>query len=305
MTSGVLILAGPTASGKTHLALSLAQRFGAEIVGADSRQIYRGMSIGTAAPSDDQLAAVPHHLIGFLDPLARYSAAAYVSDALAAIAEIHARGRRALVVGGTGFYIRALAGDVSLAGAGDEVLRARLAREAVVHPPDVMHAWLVALDPTRARALRPSDRYRVARALEVALAARDRRSTASDRPRSLRSEHIPYRKVYLDVPFDELEPRIAARVDRMLEAGMLDEAQRLGSGAVAADAVGYPQALAYLRGFATWGELRASLIRATRRYAKRQAAWFRTETNVVRVRTEAELEALARTLPGWTLPASA
>ena len=114
MTSGVLVLAGPTASGKTELALALARTFDAEIVGADARQIYRAMPIGTAAPSDAQRAAVPHHLVGFLDPYERYSAARYVIDARAAIDAIHARGRRALVVGGTGFYIRALCGDVAL-----------------------------------------------------------------------------------------------------------------------------------------------------------------------------------------------
>jgi tRNA dimethylallyltransferase len=147
----------------------------------------------------------------------------------------------------------------------------------------VMYAWLEALDPSRARALRPSDRYRIARALEIALTARGERAHEERARRSLRSEQMPFVKVYLDVPFEELERRIAARVDRMLAGGLLDEAERLGASAVAADAVGYPQALAYMRGFSTHAELRAHLIRATRRYARRQETWFRSEPELVRV----------------------
>src|SRR5579863_9471959 len=120
--SGVLILSGPTASGKTDLAIELAQKFNAEIISADSRQIYRGMPIGTAAPSAEQLGAVPHHLVGFLDPHERYSAARFAHDAIAAILAIASRSKRAIVVGGTGFYVRALTGGVDLAPARDELL---------------------------------------------------------------------------------------------------------------------------------------------------------------------------------------
>jgi len=283
VTSGVLILSGPTASGKTELAIALAKEFGGEIIGADSRQIYRGMPVGTAAPSEAQMHEVPHHLVGFLDPRERYSAAAFVTDALSAIAEIRSRAKLPIVSGGTGFYIRALCGDVNLAGARDEVLRARLAREALVHSPETMHEWLAALDPARARAMRSSDRYRVARALEVALAARSERLTPDAARRTLRSEGIPFVKTYLELPFAELENRFAQRVDRMLADGLLEEAERLGNSAVAADAVGYPQALAYLRGFSTYAELRMQLYRATRRYAKRQVTWFRSEPGLLRI----------------------
>ena len=304
MKPGVLILAGPTASGKTDLAVAVAQRFDAEIVGADSRQIYRGMPIGTAAPSAQQLASVPHHLIGFLDPDERYSAARFVADALSATRDIAARGKSAVVAGGTGFYIRALTGDIDLAGERDEALRGRLAHEALIHPPEVMHAWLAALDPQRANALAASDRYRVARALEVALAAKLRRPVRKDVEKTLRTEGIPFLKIYLDVPTIELERRIEARIDRMLTEGLIDEAERIGASAVAADAVGYPQALAYLRGFSTYPELRTHLIRATRRYAKRQATWFRSEPNLKRVSSDdafARIVDMARTLPGWEL----
>ena len=305
MTPGVLIITGQTASGKSALALELAERFGAEIVGADSRQIYRGMPIGTAAPSDEDRARVPHHLVEFLDPRERYSAARFVADAVAAIDDVHARGKRAIVVGGTGFYVRALAGDVTLSPAFDAQVRERLAREARVHPPDVLAAWLQALAPARAAAIAANDPYRVMRALEVALVER-----ASDAPRAedgasrenLRSRGITFRKLYLDVAPDVLERRIAARVDTMLANGFIEEAERIGGDAVAADAVGYREALAYLAGFATRGELRAHLVRNTRRYAKRQATWFRTEPGLVRVPAPGALlcaVAEAGALPGW------
>jgi tRNA dimethylallyltransferase len=280
---GVIIIAGATASGKTDLAIKLAKEFDGEIVSADSRQIYRGMPIGTATPTAAQQREIPHHLVAFLDPRQRYSAAAFVADALVAIRDIRGRGKIPLVVGGTGFYIRALSGDITLAGARDELLRNRLARETLIHPPDVMHAWLASLDPARARSLRASDRYRVARALEIALGSRGERISREADRRTLRTEGIPFLKTYLDVPIEELERRIADRVERMLEHGLLDEAEQLGESAVAADAVGYPQALGYLRGFSNLAELKMQLVRATRRYAKRQDTWFRSEPDLVRV----------------------
>lgn len=301
MTSGVLIVAGPTASGKTKFAIELARRFDAEIVGADSRQIYREMPVGTAAPSPEEQRAVRHHLVAFLDPRERYSAATFVRDALSAIDDIHRRGKRAIVAGGTGFYIRALSGDVDLAGERDEMLRSRLAHEALVHPPGVMHDWLAALDARRAAALYPEDRYRVMRALEIALALRLGREPPKTTRENLRSRAIPFVKVYLEVPVADLEQRIAARVDAMLQGGLIEEAERLGTSAVAADAVGYPQALAFLRGFSTQSELRWQLVRATRRYAKRQATWFRSEPGLTSVSGDllARLIAVARTIPGW------
>jgi tRNA dimethylallyltransferase len=303
VTPGVLILTGPTASGKSTLAMALAERFGAEIVGADSRQIYRGMPVGTAAPSDADRARVPHHLVGVLDPSERYSAARFVADALVAIDGIHARGRRAIVVGGTGFYVRALAGDVTLSRAYDASLRDRLAREARLHPPDVLAAWLRVLAPERAAAIDPHDPYRVTRALEIALAER----AAGDHPpatapENLRMRGVPLRKLYLEIAGDELERRIAQRVDAMLAGGLCEEAERIGFGAVAADAVGYREALAFRSGWSTAAELRTQLIRNTRRYAKRQATWFRIEPGLVRVGTGERFEraaAEAGALPGW------
>ncbi len=299
---GVLILAGATCSGKTALALDLAERFDAEIVGADSRQIYAGMAVGTAAPSNAERARAPHHLVGFLDPHERYSAARYATDALVAIRGIQARGKRAIVVGGTGFYVRALAGDVRLSGAYDEALRARLAREAHVHPPEVLHAWLAARDPQRAAAVEPGDRYRVARALEIALASRAPSAAREREPErtSLRDEGLPYLKIALDVAQSEIDARISARVATMLDAGLVEEAERIGTRAVAADAVGYPQAFAYLAGWSTHAELAASLARATRRYARRQFTWFRREPDIVWSAPRDVSAAVCETL-GWRM----
>lgn len=274
--TSVLIVAGATASGKTQLAVELAREFGAEIVGADSRQIYRGMSIGTAAPAPEAQRAVRHHLVEFLDPRERYSAARYANDAIDAIAAIHRRGKRAIVVGGTGFYIRALRGGVTLAPHYDEALRARLAHEVLLHPPEFLHAWLELRDPARASALGINDTYRVIRALEVALAVPDARLREAPL-RTLASEGLHSLLVFLDLPLGVLDARIADRTEAMLSSGLIEEAERIGTDAVAADAVGYPQASAYLRGWSTQAELRALLERATRRYARRQRAWFRRE----------------------------
>jgi tRNA dimethylallyltransferase len=281
VTAGVLLLGGPTASGKTGIALDLAQRFGGEIVGADSRQIYAGMPVGTAAPDAAALRAVPHHLVGFLDPRERYSAARFAADALAAIDAIHARGRHAIVVGGTGFYLRALAGDVGLSRSYDEAMRSRLAREALVHPPDVLHDWLRSRDPQRAAAIDPHDRYRVGRALEISLAPAPA-GPAAVQP-SLRTRGFAVCKLWLDVPIEVLERRIEARTRAMLDSGLIEEAERVGPGAVAADAVGYSHVFAYLRGLATRSELLALLRRDTRRYAKRQRTWFRGEPSATAI----------------------
>lgn len=292
----VLVLAGPTASGKSELALELARRFGAEIVNADSRQIYRGMPIGTAAPPAEALGEVPHHLYGFLDPSQRYSAARYAQEATAAVEAILARGSRAIVVGGTGFYVRALTGGVDLAPRADEATRNRIAREAQLHDTAFLHEWLSVRNPERAAAIHPGDAYRILRALEVTLAGGDAHRSAP--VRTLRTAAIPFVKVFLDVDDAQLEVRIAARTNRMLAAGFLDEAERIGAQAVAADAVGYPQALAYLAGRCTDEELRRALVRATRRYARRQAAWFRREPETVWMTQEAA-EPLAREKLGW------
>ena len=295
--SRVLVLMGPTASGKSDLAVSLARTFDVEIVGADSRQIYRDMPIGTAAPTPEQRAAAPHHLVEFLDPHERYSAARFASDATDAIEGILARGRRAIVVGGTGFYVRALTGAVALAPQYDEPLRDRLAGEAKVHDAAFLHGWLETLDARRAKGIEPGDTYRVLRALEIALAP----ASATIRDGALRTlpdAGVPFVKLALDVPIGQIDARIEERVDAMMSAGLIDEAERVGGDAVAASAVGYPQALAYVHGWSTLRETRDALARATRRYARRQLTWFRSEPDTAWVTPE-RVAAAARESAQW------
>lgn len=297
----VLVLAGPTASGKTELAIELALEFDAEIVGADSRQIYRDMTVGTAAPTPSQRGRVPHHLIAFLDPYERYSAARFCADARRVLEEIRARGKRAIVTGGTGFYIRALTGGVTLAPELDPGLRGRLAKEAQIHDAEFLHRWLSVRHAARADKIHPDDRYRVLRGLEVALAGDGERECARPRP-SIGAQEIAYVKVYVEIEDELLQQRIESRADAMLASGFLEEAERVGSEAVAASAVGYPQALAFLRGWSTSRELRGAIVRATRRYAKRQATWFRTEpqtTWLARRDVPARIRSLAREKLGW------
>ncbi len=298
MNAGVLLLTGATASGKTALAISLARAFDAEIVGMDSRQIYRGMSIGTAAPTLEERAGIPHHLIGFLDPREPYSAARFVVDAMAAIDAIRARGKRVLIVGGTGFYLRALCGDTILNADRDDALRTRLSREVRLHPTDVLADWLRALEPHRRDVA--LDPYRLTRALEIALVARSGGGARANVPLpTLPSRGIAYRKLQLAIEPDRLAANIETRVERMLSAGLIAEAEHVGENALAADAVGYRDVFAYQRGEASERELRLLLARATRRYAKRQATWFRTEPDLHVVRDADEALALARTFSAW------
>lgn len=307
---GVLIIAGQTAVGKSAVALALAEQFGAELVGADSRQVYRRMPIGTAAPDEMARARAAHHLVDFLEPRERYSAARFVRDAIHAITEITARQKCAIVVGGTGFYIRALCGDVGLCGAFDGELRDRLAREVRLHPRAVLHEWLSAIDSQAAERLEPGDVYRVTRALEIALSERSATVGSAERPHeaalpTLRARGIPFIKVLLTADPEQLSRNIEERVDRMLAAGFVAEAEQIGPDVPAAGAVGYPQAIAYARGRLSHAELRRLLIRQTRRYAKRQATWFRSEPGLETVEADTalvRLTALAREKLGWTSP---
>ncbi len=275
--SELCAIVGATASGKSEVAMQIARAVGGEIVGADSRQIYRGMRVGTAAPDERAQREIRHHCVEFLDPEERYSAAQYARDAMAAILDIRSRGRRPIVVGGTGFYLRVLRGDVALGERGDERLRARIAAEMRLHPPEVLHAWLSLRDPQRAAAIEKNDLYRIGRALEIALAPP--RAAAAAIP-TLRSHGLTIRTFGLVLPLPEIDRRIERRARAMLAGGLLEEAEALGTRAVAGDAVGYPQALAYLRGQSSFEETLVALARATRRYARRQIAWFRSEPNI-------------------------
>ena len=283
--SRVLVICGPTSSGKSEIALAVAEQLDGEIVNADSRQIYSGMSIGTGVPGRSALERVPHHLYGFVDPAQRYSAARYVHDADSVITAIAARGHLPVVVGGTGFYIEALLGTMPLdRPPGDDALRTRLRREVQVHSPDVLWEWLATLSRERAAATRRSDPYRILRALESTLSARSETNAiaehASARPK------LEYAVVILRLHAATLKMRMAQRVRDMFASGLVDEAHNVRAAAADAPALsglGYAEALAMLDGLATRAEALALTIRRTERYAKRQQTWFRrmSATDVV------------------------
>jgi len=283
--SRVLVICGPTSSGKSEIALAVAEQLDGEIVNADSRQIYRGMSVGTGVPGRSVLERVPHHLYGFVDPAQRYSAARYVHDADSVITAIAARGHLPVVVGGTGFYIEALLGTMPLdRPPGDDALRTRLRREAQVHSPDVLWEWLATLSRERAAATRSSDPYRILRALESTLSARSETNAIAEHP-SLRPK-LEYAVVVLRLHAATLKMRISQRVRDMFASGLVDEAQNVRAAAADAPALsglGYAEALAMLDGLATRAEALALTIRRTERYAKRQQTWFRrmSATDVV------------------------
>jgi tRNA dimethylallyltransferase len=278
-------LLGPTASGKSALALALATRFDAEIVSADSRQVYRGLDVGTAKPTAAERRQVPHHCIDVADPHETYDAARFRAAAAAAIADIHARGRTALVVGGTGLYLRALLRGLCPAPAAVPALRAVLRAMIARRGTDVAHRALAAVDPAAAARIGARDAVRIVRALEVGLATG---VPLSRWQATHRFAERPYRTLVVGLARapEELAARIAARADAMLAAGFLDEVRALVGHGIASDApawraVGYAEMRAWAEGRSDRERALAATIAATRRFAKRQRTWFRREPDVV------------------------
>ncbi len=276
----LLAIVGPTASGKTELALELAQRFAAEIINADSRQVYRGLDIGSAKPTVAERQRVPHHLVDVADPDEEFHCARFLKLAEDAIRGVRARGRRILVVGGTGLYLRVLRGGLFPAPSRDPQLRAQwMARERA--EPGFLHRQLVKVDEQCARRLHPRDHVRLVRALEVYY--------KTGRPMSAwQAEHRfatgKYEVVLLavDLPRAELYRRIDHRCRCMIEAGLVEEVRDLyargyGPDLPALQSLGYREIGAYVRGEWSLDEATAAMARATRRFAKRQLTWFRRE----------------------------
>lgn len=274
-------LLGPTASGKSQLALELAARHPVEIVSVDSAQVYRGMDIGTAKPSAAERARVPHHLIDVVEPTESYSAGRFLSDAIRAVEDILARGRIPLLVGGTMLYYRALAQGIDALPPAQPALRAAIEARAARLGWPALHAELARLDPETAARLSPNDAQRIQRALEVreitgsALSALQRGARRT-LPFALRSFAL--------IPQDRtaLHRRIAERFDRMLREGLIEELEGLRAryplhaGLPSMRCVGYRQAWAYLEGEYDRDRLRDKAIAATRQLAKRQLTWLRS-----------------------------
>jgi tRNA dimethylallyltransferase len=282
-----LALVGPTASGKSALALALAEQLGdVEIVSADSMQLYRGLDIGTAKPAADERARVPHHVIDVAEPGEEWSVAQFQRAARAAIRDIEARGHRALLVGGTGLYVRAVVDDLQFPGE-DAAIRARI--DARAHEPDglaALYAELEQRDPTAAARIEPGNRRRIVRALEVIeLTGRPFSSTG------VGLDHhgatvFPVRMLGIWLPRERLATRIESRVADMYDAGLVGEAKALaheypdGLSRTAAQAIGYREAFAVAAGDLDEPAARAATALRTRQFGRRQLRWFRRDPRI-------------------------
>jgi len=283
----VIVLAGPTAAGKTALSLSLAEAIGAEIVSADSMQVYRFLDIGTAKPTLEERARVPHHLIDVVTPDVPYNAARYAQDARRAAAEIHGRGRPVLIVGGTGLYVRAALEGLVEAGGADPAVRQRFeqgARAARARGDEGwLHRELAKRDPQRARELHPNDAVRLIRALELA----ERTGTTAAQRAAAQVGSQPYRVLHLavDPGTEALDLRIERRCDAMIEAGLLREVRALrrrgyGPELRPLQGIGYRHMHAVVEGLDTLLNAAAAMKTDTRRFARRQRTWLRAVREV-------------------------
>ncbi|MCV2488394.1 tRNA (adenosine(37)-N6)-dimethylallyltransferase MiaA [Geodermatophilus sp. YIM 151500] len=276
----VVAVVGPTATGKTALAVALARRLGGEVVNADSMQLYRGMDVGTAKPGPDERGGIPHHLLDLWHVRQAASVAEYRGTARAVIDRLRAAGVVPLLVGGSGLYVRAVLDDLDLPGT-DPAVRARLEGELAAVGPAALHARLAAVDPAAAAAVLPSNGRRIVRALEVVeLTGGPFRATLPE-PRP----HYPAVVVGLDRAAAELDERIARRVERMWAGGLVAEvevlvAEGLREGPTASRALGYAQVLAQLAGELDPDEARERTVGATRRFVRRQRSWFRRDPAV-------------------------
>ena len=279
-----IALAGPTASGKTAAALAIARKHDVEIISVDSALVYRGMDIGTAKPSAAELAAVPHHLINIRDPLQAYSAAEFVADAQRLIAEIQARGRLPLLVGGTMLYFKALMVGIDAMPKADPLIRAAIEEQARTQGWAALHAELARVDPVTAKRLHPADSQRIQRALEVFRASGQPLSSFHTQTTGTVANTSAQPLLISLEPTERawLHQRIAQRFDAMLEAGLIDEVKALRArGDLHADlpsmrCVGYRQTWEALDGLWPMAELRDKGIFATRQLAKRQITWLRS-----------------------------
>ncbi|WP_114165651.1 tRNA (adenosine(37)-N6)-dimethylallyltransferase MiaA [Exiguobacterium sp. TNDT2] len=270
----VIVLVGPTAVGKTKTGIELAKAFNGEIVSGDSVQVYRGMDIGSAKVTVEEAEGIPHHLIDICDPDEAMSVAKFQTLARAAIDDIYARGKLPILVGGTGLYVRAILYDYEFTERPvDHALRKSLELEAETDGPEVLHARLQSLDPKRAESIHRNNVRRVIRALEVALQGD---AQAMD---SLPSQHYAYKLFVLHADRDVLYERINQRVDLMLEAGLIEEVERLLATGYrdtqAMRAIGYKEVVPYLDGLTTHERMTETLKQHTRKFAKRQLTWFR------------------------------
>lgn len=285
MKPQVIAVAGPTASGKSDLALQLAQKLDGEIICMDSMQIYRRMDIGTAKPTAEEQALVPHHMLDIVDPTENYAVADYAQNAEKVICEIAARGKQPILVGGTGLYLKALMHGLSLGNAGgDEKIRARL--YAMAEEPEGkahLHRQLAEVDPASAAKFHPNDIRRVIRALEVyeltGTPISQQRQGEPERPFSI----LP---LAIDMPRDVLYARLEKRVHLMMQQGLLQEVEALLKSGVTAgmqsmQGIGYKELIPVVQGLQHIDDAVWQIVLNTRHYAKRQGTWLRTEPKTI------------------------
>jgi len=302
-----LALVGATASGKTELSEALAERLCIEVISMDSRQVYRGMDIGTDKVAPEARARIPHHGLDLVPPSERYSAGRFARDARRWIADIEARERIPVLVGGTGFFLRALTDPIFEEPDLDPVRLTRLRSYLGAQPPERLATWVRHLDPERAPVAVEGGPQRMGRTLEVPLLT-GRPLSWWHRAAPREADPVPGVVVWLDVPREELDRRIERRVGRMLERGFVDEVRALVEAGYTEDdpgmsGTGYREVIAYLKGEVSLEESARMIRSATRRYARRQMTWFRHQlpADAVRVDATAPLEErLARTLAAWT-----
>ena len=281
----IVALLGPTATGKSTLALELARRFQGEIISADSVQVYRWMDIGTAKPSAQDRKMVPHHLVDILDPDEVYSAALFRQQADNIICELHKRKTPIFVVGGTGLYLKALTRGLFRGPTANAGLRLALQRNAERDGSEVLHQELQKLDPESASRIHPHDQFRIIRALEVYSLGR-KPISLFQREHGFREAYYEVLKIGLCCDREDLYGRIEIRVDKMMEMGWANEVRSLlkqgyGPGLKSMQSLGYRHILAYLSGQLTLDEAVRLIKRDTRRYAKRQITWFKADPEVL------------------------
>lgn len=299
----LVIVQGATASGKSALALELAERFGGEIVNADSMQVYRGMDIGTAKPSREDRQRVPHHLYDIVDPDVNFTAADFREHAARAIEEIERRGKRAILVGGTGLYIRVLTQGLVDSPGGDEDVRRTLEDRARREGLESLHRRLAEVDPATAARLHPNDGVRIIRALEVFLLTG---RPLSDFHEKHRFSDTPYRclKLGISVERELLYQRVEERVDWMIAEGLVDEVRGLLAAGhhgthKAMGSIGYREVCAHLAGEYPLEEAVRLIKQSTRQYAKRQLTWFRRDSEIIWVEYPGKFDSIFSTVMGF------
>lgn len=291
----ILAIVGPTASGKTTLAITLAREFNGEVASADSRQIYRGMDIGTAKPTRAELASIPHHLINIKNPDEPYTVADYKTDALFAIEEILRRGKLPIIVGGTGLYVQAVLENLDIPKTvANPELRAKLEKEIEEKGLPALFEKLVALDPEAAYVVDPKNPRRVVRALEVAITTGEPFTAQRKKNEPLFSALV----IGLDPALEILRERIDRRIDAMIRNGLVDEVAKLvkkyGADQVAFDAIGYREIIAHLTKDIPLPDAVAAMKMNTWHYAKRQMTWFKKDKNVEWIKTSDQVTAIVQ-----------